>query len=247
MSDAQASTTILLWNIQGAGKDRCPHIATRIREANPDLIVLNEVQTRRTDPLLAELQSEQEGLSWKYCVSSNPPDKIGGVAVLAREELRDRRDQVVLGPARYRYLPVEIASTSLFLWAVYAPFNEGCDEFWQPLHAALRADAQHTTVLMGDLNAGLKGDTPEKTHLAGNTYVRELEEIGYIDLWRASNSGREPEATWYSRSANAPFCIDHAFGTHTAARRVAGVTYKHDWRVPGLSDHSAVLLTLRNS
>lgn len=150
-----------------------------------------------------------------------------------------------LGPEAHRYLPVEIDSASLFLWAVYAPYADGCEDFLKPLQSALRADAGRATVLMGDLNAGLEGDTPATTRLAGTQYVRGLEALGYADLWRRVHPTADPEPSWHS-SKN-PFRIDHAFGSRAATERVVDVAYQHEGREQKLSDHSSLMLSLKDA
>jgi exonuclease III len=74
-------------------------------------------------------------------------------------------------------------------------------------------------------------------------FMDTVQEAGFRDLWRDRYpDGRE--FSWYSHRGNG-FRIDHAFVSPRLIRRVDTISYVHDVRLDGLSDHSMLRLDLR--
>ncbi|MDQ2890344.1 MAG: endonuclease/exonuclease/phosphatase family protein [Gemmatimonadota bacterium] len=229
---------ILMWNVQSGGGARTERIATAIRERKPapDIILLNEYRVGTSARLVAELREE----GWHEFQAGSPPDtRLGGVAVLSKQKLDVRTLPASFGAHAYRCLCLDVPSVDMRLWAVYAPFKEGCGDFWEPLLDELRSDANRDTVLIGDLNAGLATDVPATPRLAGTSYMLQLQDAGYEDLYTsyASKDG-SVDYTW--RGPTNGYRIDHAFGSRGAASRVRAFGYNHVVREEKVSDHSSL-------
>ena len=86
-----------------------------------------------------------------------------------------------------------------------------------------------------------------KNFVCHEHFVRLTDELGWTDLWRASN-GAETEYTWYSKRKGGTdrngFRVDHAFASPALRRRVVSCQYSHEERSAGVSDHSILLVEI---
>jgi exonuclease III len=67
--------------------------------------------------------------------------------------------------------------------------------------------------------------------------VPRLSELGFQDAIRALHGYDQPERSWAFRHGGG-WRLDHLFAS--AELTVAASRYHHDWRLAGLSDHSAL-------
>jgi exonuclease III len=107
----------------------------------------------------------------------------------------------------------------------------------------IAAAQSEPTLLIGDLNTGRHGiDETGKTFNLPDRFERLSEK--WIDAWRHVH-GDKREFTWFSRSGNG-FRLDHAFVNDSLSARLAGVEYSQVEREEGISDHSVLVVNIRD-
>jgi exonuclease III len=114
--------------------------------------------------------------------------------------------------------------------------------YWEALIAAPELVSGEHTLAIGDFNTcrphlDERGAIDPTAH-----YMDKIELIGYCDLWRCRYpTGRE--FSWHSTRGNG-FRIDHAFLSACLAAHAGEISYSHEERIAGLSDHSPLILEL---
>lgn len=231
---------ILLWNIRTGGSGRTDALADAIIAQDPDVVVLNEYRTGGSDRLLALLETR----GWRHAVCSDAPSPHLGVAVASKVPLKPKAVAVESSDLARRCVVVELDGSGIDLWAVYAPYaGSDVEEFWSAVLERLERAGERDAVVIGDFNAGAaESDVPATARLAGTRFMRELEPLGFTDLWRGLNGTDAREHSWEG-PAN-PYRIDHAFGSAGVTSRVRACHYRHDERLAGVSDHSMLCLEL---
>ena len=72
--------------------------------------------------------------------------------------------------------------------------------------------------------------------------VPRLAELGFADAIRALHGYERPERSWTFPGDKGGWRLDHAFVSAEIELQASG--YHHDWRLAGLSDHSALEVDL---
>lgn len=224
------------WNIQWGGQERIERIVEDIEQASPDLLVITEYQSGKSDSLLAMLHAR----GWSSQAYSAPPGRNGGVAVVARSEFEILPVSPELAPFASRVLAVRWQGLEAI--GVYAPSEHPANEFWLAFTTAIR-DRARDTVVLGDLNTGVSLlDSPRDDFFCSEHFA-QLKSDGMIDLFRAVHSDAAREFSWYSSAKNG-HRLDHALGTPSVAASVLRCEYAHGPRERGASDHSMLLVEL---
>jgi exodeoxyribonuclease-3 len=235
---------ILTWNICHGGGDQ-KSIASAISAQSPDVIVLSEHQTEKSQPLIEQLRF----WGWPHVVSSPTEGRRNGVAILAREPIAPR--PTPFGEAPFAWWGVEGHVEGLSIIGIYAPLAmswgsspEIQREFWNRVHRLVDARRNDRVLLIGDLNTcarGFDGPNPQPCWDA----FEQLPSFGWVDAWRQAN----PNATdfsWVNRKVTPPtlWRIDHAFVSPLLAGNIQTCRYSHAEREAGLSDHSMLLVDI---
>ena len=130
----------------------------------------------------------------------------------------------------------------------------------EALFAHLTAGAPGPRILCGDLNtprrelpdgevltfahdsAGrLRPERGERWHAAERALVRGLRDHGWVDAFRALHGYGERHASWTFARNRGGWRLDHVLAHDL---RPVAAAYAHDWRLAGLSDHSALVVDL---
>ena len=243
---------VLAWNLRhGGGPRRMPEIGLCLLEHAADVVILTEFR-RTTGGQIAGILHDH---GWTHQHATDPPQGCNGVLIASRTPLEGPAEiGATARPAgicnhapalRQRLAEVCLPGLGLALAAVHIP----CDgtgmlraAAFQALIAAARRRRDEPYLVMGDLNAG-------RHHLdeAGATFtdtccLGRLAALGYRDAWRDRHSaGRE--YSWYSHTGGG-FRIDHALLSAPLVPRLRACWYSHRERELGLSDHSAMILSL---
>lgn len=230
---------LLSWNIQQGGGKRLDRIEDAIRRHDPDVIVLGEYMPNASRPLIDRLAS-----TWPHRVLTEPPPRRGGLAVVSRIELQPMPVPTGPGEFPYRYLPVRLVPLGINVIGVYGPLHqEPYDAYWEGVLGDLAKLAATPSLVVGDFNTGASLiDAPDRAFFCSAHFSR-LPTVGYRDLWRERSGPDHQEFTWYGRVNG--FRLDHAFGTQNLAERVRDCRYDHAVREEQISDHSALVVELR--
>lgn len=256
---------IATWNINGI-KARLETVKTWLREANPDVVCLQEIKSV-TEGFPSEV-FEDLG----YNVAVHGQKSFNGVAILSKRPF----DEVVTGlpgneaDEQARYIEAVIAGddTIFRVASIYLPNGNPVDtekypyklEWMQHLkaHAETLLAYEEPLVLAGDYNVipeardvhapkAWEGDAlyrPE-THAA----FRSILNLGLTDAFRAVNAEEKQYSFWdYQAGAwpkNNGIRIDHLLLSPQAADRLEGCRILREtrgWEKP--SDHVPVMIDL---
>ena len=244
---------IVSWNVAGR-RTRLPEQAEAVLSVAPDVVCLQEVTVNS----LPEWRAALAGAGFDPGVTpldDGRPPKPRRLAVLtcAREPLT----RVPLPedlPWPERAVAVELRDAVLL--NVHSPISPSPELAKVRTHEGLYAWAseQERAVLVGDLNTPRR-DLPDGTVLtfAHDTKGRVVEERG--ERWVAAERALvhtlrdehgwqdafldAPERTWTYPGNKGGWRLDHALVKDV---EVGARAYAHEWRLSGLSDHSAVVV-----
>lgn len=258
------SVRLLTWNVAGRVA-KLPDQVAALATASADVVALQEV-TRRTLPLwrdaLAKLGLEHSASSLD---DADPPrPRRLGVLTAARAPIEPSPPPPGL-PWFERALVARVAFPELVeVVNVHSPISPSTDLAKVRTHEVL---AEHLaparpwpTVLCGDLNTPrrelpdgdvltfaresdgtLREDRGERWDAAERALVVGLRRHGYVDAFRSLHALEERAASWTYPRGGGGYRIDHVLVRGLEPR---AALYAHEWRVAGLSDHSALVVDL---
>ena len=217
-----------------------PLIALSLLEHGADVIVLTEYR-RTTGGQIGGVLADH-GLTHQF--STDPPKGCNGILIASRSPLTPAIQPEAASTAR-RIAEVAIDDLGFSLAGLHIPPDgpgPGRETVFQVAVAAAWRRREQPFILLGDFNAGRhrmdkEGETFTCTRLLGR-----IATYGYVDAWRACHPETR-EFTWYSHEGRG-FRIDHAFLSAALAPRLLACELSHRERESGLSDHSALVLTL---
>ena len=244
---------IVSWNVAGR-RTRLLEQAEAVLSVAPDVICLQEVTMNSLPEWRAALTEAGFDRGVTPLDAGRPP-KPRRLAVLtsAREPL----ERVALPddlPWPERAVAVDLGGAVLL--NVHSPISPSPDLAKVRTHEGLYAWASELerAILVGDLNTPRR-DLPDGTVLtfAHDTKGRVREERGerwvaaeraLVHTLRDQHGWRDvfldaPERTWTYPGNKGGWRLDHAL---TKGVEVSARIYAHQWRLAGLSDHSAVIV-----
>jgi exonuclease III len=251
-----AAVRIVSWNVAGR-RTRQPEQAAAVLAVAPDVVCLQEVTANSLPMWRAALADA--GL--EHAVSPlddfTPPGRRRlGVMIATRTE----HPQLDLGdlPWRERAIAIDLGD-GVALLDVHSPISPSPDLAKVRMHEHLYtwAAERDRAILVGDLNTPRR-DLPDGTVLtfAHDTKGRLREERGerwaaaeraLVHTLRADHGWEDafldgPERTWTYPGNKGGWRLDHVL---TKDVEVSARAYAHEWRIEGLSDHSALIADVR--
>ena len=248
---------LVSWNVAGRLK-RQPEQADVVLSVAPDVVALQEV-TVNSLPLWRE-RLEAAGFEWVVSpLDDARPPKPRRLAVMTagRGDLAKRPLEDLPWPERA--LSVEVDGIEVV--NVHSPISPSPGLAKVLTHEALFAyarDRPGPIVLAGDLN------TPRRTHEDGTILTFAHTSSGNLrpergERWNAAESALvytlrvehgwrdefldQPERTWTFAQNRGGWRLDHLL---TKGVTVTARAYAHEWRLDGLSDHSAIVADLHS-
>lgn len=245
-----SSLRLVTLNISGPSVGRAERLASFLRELDADVVVLTETRANEGTRSLLDW-CRHEG----YMVSGALPDTNGerGVAVARR-----------IGPAPnpavadvdlpHRLVIDELdGERSVLLVAAYVPSRDASAikierkrTFLGQMSRALRrfADDQRV-VFMGDLNIVSRSHVPRYSAFRAWEYdaLEDIAAAGLTDVYTDLNPG-EQVYSWIGRKGSG-YRYDYAFVSPGLMSAVESCEYVHEPRERGITDHAAVMLTMR--
>ena len=92
-----------------------------------------------------------------------------------------------------------------------------------------------------DSSGRLRPERGERWHAAESALVRRLRDHGWVDAFRSLHGYGEREASWTFAHNRGGWRLDHVM---VHGLRPIASAYAHEWRIAGLSDHSALIVDL---
>jgi exonuclease III len=243
---------IVSWNVAGR-RTRLPEQAAAVTAVAPDIVCLQEVTANSLPLWRAALAAAGLEHTVTPLDHYTPPGRRRlGVLVVAREPL----EALDLGELPWPERAIAVDLRSVALLNVHSPISPSPDLAKVRMHEHLYAWAAplERAIIVGDLNTPRR-DLPDGTVLtfAHDTNGRVREERGerwvaaeraLVHTLRAEHGWTDvfldaPERTWTFPGNKGGWRLDHALvrGVEVTAR-----AYAHEWRLSGLSDHSAVIV-----
>lgn len=237
-------------NISGPSVARAEQLASFLAELDADVVVLTETRDNEgTRSLLGWCQS------MGYAVTGALPSTSGerGVAVA-------RRVGPVSTPVAVNVdLPHRLViddlgdELSLTLVAAYVPSRDSSAtkierkrRFLGQMSQALQGftDDQRV-VFMGDLNIISRSHLPKYSAFRAWEYdaLEQIAAAGFTDVYADLNPGVQVYS-WVGRTGSG-YRYDYAFVSPSLMDAVEGCEYVHEPRERGITDHAAVMLTIR--
>jgi exonuclease III len=241
---------IVSWNVKG-GKHH-ERIAERLLKNPPDLIALADCTPQNERKISAALT----GFHAPIFSSSNPLR----VVCYAREDLEVSEPPAGI-PLPERWSQVYFKKRKVHVLAVYVPQCTLMKDlqrklrFWSEILSYAEERKNDKTLIIGDLNTGLRGidarQDPDPNFWCESEFQR-LSEM-YSDAWRTRHRHGAREFTWYSKdrdksdasNAKYGFRLDHAFVSPPLYKLVQRCEYDHSVRHRDgdrerISDHSLI-------
>ena len=240
-TDQLPSAQIISLNIRSGGGSRADEICRFLSQSKADIVVLTEWRANASGEVFVQW-AKASGMSHAVL---NDGKTYNGVFVASKHpftwETRTPR-----GDTAGVLMMVRFASWAMM--ASYFPQSQAKADFFNSLMEVAAELSGVPFLIVGDLNTGnqVTDKSPEGGSYHCADQFDQLSTIGgLIDLWRHTNGTEAREWTWLSRSKNG-FRIDHAF----ANSRFADTTqpscrYDHSPRLNGISDHSALVVTVQ--
>jgi exodeoxyribonuclease-3 len=256
---------IATWNVNSI-KQRLDHLLTFLKEAEPDVVCLQELKC--VDEAFPRAEVESAG----YNVATNGQKAFNGVAILSKRPLEDVRRGLPGGEEdeQARYLEGVVSTTAgvVRVASIYLPNGNplGTPKFDYKLawmdrlieHARTLLPLEEPLVLTGDYNVipdpkdaavpeAWVNDALFQPESRGR--YRALLNLGFTDAVRACSEGGGLYTFWdYQAGAfqrNNGIRIDHLLLSPQAADRLRGASIRKEtraWEKP--SDHVPVMVDL---
>lgn len=238
-------------NISGPSVARAKQLASFLGELDADVAVLTETRDNEGTRSLLDWCRHQG-----YTVTGALPSKSGerGVTV-ARRIGPTAKPTTVDVDLPHRLVIDELAGEpSLMLVAAYVPSRDASAPkierkrtFLGQMARALQrfADGQRV-VFMGDLNIVSRSHVPRYPAFKAWEYdaLEEIAAAGFTDVYADLNPGVQVYS-WMGRTGSG-YRYDYAFVSPSLIGAVEGCEYVHEPRERGITDHAAVMLTMRS-
>jgi len=226
-------TKILSWNILHGGGRRMDAILEHIAGKKPDILTLQEVRRGSHEEALTQgLQAQ-------------------GFSQIHIPETKDARENTILVAAREPFeveaFPDESGPThmlcvrfdDLTLYPLHFPQKKAQVPLFHALLDLPKAALDEAVLVIGDLNCGIPFEDSDTKTFQNTHLFQQMLIQGWVDAWR-SRHGDAVEFTWVSAKRKNGFRYDHALATPALDDRISEVSYDHEPRLDGVSDHSSL-------
>jgi exonuclease III len=230
------TTRIATLNIRHGGSKHGGALATRLIGYDADILVITEFRTNAAGARL-KLHLAAAG----YTTSHPYADPKSNCTLIAARHGIARAWAFAddLDPRHLWCAEIE----GVVLCAVYLPQKTAKLRYWEALIRDARSNG--IGVLVGDFNTGnndLDKD-PQGAGFIGSEMPGRLIGSGYVDVWRSRHPAAR-EYSWFSRSGDNGFRLDHLYAAPELAHRVSLCEFDHAPRLAGETDHSALVTEL---
>ena len=258
------SQPILLvsWNVAGRVK-RLEEQAERLLSLQADAICLQEI-TRNTLPRWRQLLGDAGYHGIRHGDLDSGRSRPLAVLTACREQIETVTVDAVPWPERV--LAVRTANGAELV-NVHSPVSPKPDHAKIRTHEAVRQhlatdSRDHARILCGDLNTPrkehpdgriwtfardrygqLRADRGERWDKAELALIHGLQPYGFRDAYRLTHGYEVRELSWEWPRWKGGYRLDHLIVSAPVA--IESCRYEHQWRQEGLSDHSALIASLK--
>ena len=213
-------------------------IIKKIIKKNPDLISFSEFRKNKIGVLINQNLLEK---GYKYSTFNRIDQEGNHVIIYSKVKFDLLENEIDLPKKRI----VKIAYKSYIFIFVHIPGIKNIKYskkiIWDSLYNFL-LKTKKKVVMVGDFNTGLNEDT-EGSLFKYNTKLKNLLNTKFYDLWKEYNT--RMEYTWYSVIGNG-FRVDQVITQKENKTDFLNCYYDHSIRSDRLSDHSMVIIEMKN-
>jgi len=230
-----SATTVATWNVNSV-KARLPHLLDWLKQAEPEVVLLQETKCVDSDFPRLELES----LGWHLALRGQK--SYNGVAILSRHRIVETVDRLAGDDQESRYIEAKLEN-GLRVASIYVPMGQSTDSdrfpfklaFLDAVHARSRdlLAGEEAFVLGGDYNvAPEEADVFDVSAMEGQVLFhpeerrryRKLLFLGLTDAYRALNRLPHRYSWWDYRGGawqrDLGLRIDHLLLSPQAADRL---------------------------
>lgn len=224
----------------GDGTSRLPALAPQLAALDADILVLTEYKGGERGDELVRLLGD-EGYPHFACHSARSSSL--GAAIASRHPFKKVALPVPATVDPWRSVAVNVRDVTMV--GFYFPLYDAKPPYWDWVLANATELRNRDVILAGDFNTGKRGIDELGHTLLCEEKQRALEELGFVDCWRAAHpDGRE--YTWFSSAGNG-FRLDYLWASPSIAPRISSVRHIDGARTTRFTDHSAVVADLTSS
>jgi exonuclease III len=232
---------ILSWNILHGGGKRANDILDVINKEQADIVTLQEFRHGSSKEILLDGLSDM-GLNEQYVPTTNSARDNSLIIASSynfQAQIFPKGGDI---PARaIRAFFPDLAELNLI--AAHLPQKKKQPPY---LHALIDLDKSFLTensLIIGDLNCGIPFEDSETKSFEHTFLFQQLMRDGWEDTWRSRNKTKR-EYTWISTKQKNGFRYDHALASAELNNKIKTVSYNHDVRLKGISDHSLITVDI---
>ncbi len=247
---ATGSDTIMClgWNIQNPSLKRAVKQMVWLEEEGFDIVALSEAKHSRGCAYIKDRLA-----SLGYTVVFPKPEGGDYCTILAARGVSERVSDLRIAKLTYRVpsLECDLFGRSVLVTGAYVPGPHAHSTQAELMGAfeELISDAKirrkfKAWLILGDMNFLEPNHVPYHPSYKGmEGFYSAFGKHGFTDLFKLMHP-KETDHSWISREGIG-YRFDHAFATDSILPFVSSCSYLHGVRESGLSDHSAMLLELR--
>ena len=183
---------IITWNIRHGGMKKKNNIVSTLRAHDPNVIVLTEFRSNSAGDYITSSLRE---LGWRHQASGDASPNKNSVLIAAKEPFAGWEPLAPELPEPDRLIQVQFDRYNLC--GVYLHPNERKIPYWEAIISAAGQHAEEPVVYVGDMNTGKHYFDEAGATFVGSNFMDQIEEAGFLDLWRNRNPEIR-EFTWYS-------------------------------------------------
>ena len=232
---------ILSWNILHGGGQRVHSILEAINQEKPDIVTLQEFRHSNSKAQLLE-GLKQMGLDEQFAPETHSTCENSLIIASGFSFQAQVFPKNTLPPARaIRAFFPDVGELNLI--AAHLPQKKKQPPY---LHALIDLEPSflsENSLIIGDLNTGIPFEDSETKSFEHTFLFQQLLRDGWVDAWRARHKNKR-EYTWISTKHHNGFRYDHALASPPLNKKIKQVSYNHDVRLKGYSDHSMLLLDI---
>lgn len=226
-------------------------LLTRCERHNPDVIIVSEFRDTKAG---ATIRAELARLGFAQQAATDG-HRGNGVLVAALEPFESLVNPFGLSEDEYAHAVVQATFGTLLVYGVYLPVQDRKRPHLRCLIAAAKASVGRQVLAIGDFNSGRNETDIELNLRAGrlmDTFstadlYAELE-THWTEAWLALHPATH-EFSWYPfrldpvQPRSNGWRIDKAFVSAALLQSLHAAEYDHRFRLDGLTDHSALIVT----
>ena len=235
------SIRLLSWNILHGGGKRTRAILDAIGAEKPDIVTLQEFRNGASRAAMVDGLSAM-GLKHQFIpeTSSNRDNTViiasklpFGASLFPKGEPGSEGANAIQATFE---IPIKLT-----LFAVHLPHKQKQLPYFEALLDLPKKYREQASVIIGDFNCGIPFEDSETKSFYATHLFQQLLRDGWVDAWRSRNS-KAREFTWISTKQQNGFRYDHALVSADFDQRISKISYLHDVRLAGTSDHSMLIV-----